>query len=148
MKRLENSALPRSRPIGGMRRSPTNDDTILPKAAPMITPIARSTTLPRRMNCLNSLSIIPPHLLSPRLTARSERFGSNRGPLPRGERENSVRLPPEERGHVEVLFRRDIALGPDLGRHAPPPVLGGRRPGPSRAPHLDHLARGLVILLT
>src|SRR5690606_32315008 len=41
----------------GMNTSPTSESTILPKAAPMITPMARSTTLPRNANCLNSLSM-------------------------------------------------------------------------------------------
>ena len=34
--------------------SPTSEETILPKAAPMITPTARSTTLPFMANSLNS----------------------------------------------------------------------------------------------
>src|SRR6266545_2155080 len=118
MKRLANSALPRSRPIGGMRTSPTKDDTIFPKAPPMMTPTASSATLPRRMNSLNWLSI-------PRL----------------------VRLPPQERGHVEVLFRRAVALGADVGRHAPAPVLGSRGAGAGRALHVHHLTRRLARLL-
>src|SRR3989339_1266080 len=44
-------------PISGVRISATRDETIVPKAAPMTTPTARSTTLPRSKNCLNSLSI-------------------------------------------------------------------------------------------
>jgi len=46
MKRLEKSTLPISGPRGGMRTSLTSDETILPKAPPMITPIAMSRTLP------------------------------------------------------------------------------------------------------
>jgi len=42
--------------IGGMIMSSTNDPTILPNAPPMITPTARSITLPRIANSLNSLS--------------------------------------------------------------------------------------------
>src|SRR5690606_10071341 len=38
-----------------MIRSLTVESTILPKAPPMITPTARSTTLPLTANCLNSL---------------------------------------------------------------------------------------------
>src|SRR5437763_16710582 len=38
-----------------MIRSPTTESTILPKAAPMMTPTARSTTLPFIANCRNSL---------------------------------------------------------------------------------------------
>ncbi len=37
-----------------MEMSPTSEDTILPKAAPMMTPTARSTTLPFIANSLNS----------------------------------------------------------------------------------------------
>ena len=36
----------------------TNDETILPNAAPMIIPIAMSSTLPRIMNFLNSSIMI------------------------------------------------------------------------------------------
>lgn len=39
--------------IKGVMRSFTNDETIVPKDAPTTTPTARSTTLPRRINCLN-----------------------------------------------------------------------------------------------
>src|SRR6476619_7388528 len=39
-----------------MMRSPTRDETILPKAAPMMTPTARSITLPRITNALKSLT--------------------------------------------------------------------------------------------
>src|SRR5438270_10163693 len=38
-----------------MMRSLTSESTILPKAAPMITPTARSTTLPLTANSRNSL---------------------------------------------------------------------------------------------
>src|SRR5439155_14581008 len=41
----------------GMMMSATTELTIAPKAAPMMTPIARSTTLPRMANFLNSVSI-------------------------------------------------------------------------------------------
>src|SRR5471030_2228391 len=50
------STPPISRPIGGMTTSPTNDETILPKAAPMMIPTAMSTTLPLTAKALNSLS--------------------------------------------------------------------------------------------
>src|SRR6187399_3064069 len=49
----------------GMIRSATSELTIAPNAAPMITPTARSTTLPRIANFLNSSSIV---------TLRSEKF--------------------------------------------------------------------------
>src|ERR1700686_1716745 len=46
----------------GITISPTSDWTMPPKAAPMMTPTARSTTLPRNANFLNSSSISPPVL--------------------------------------------------------------------------------------
>ena len=49
-KRLEKSMRPRTSPIGGMMTLSTSVVTILPNAAPMITPTARSMTLPREMN--------------------------------------------------------------------------------------------------
>src|SRR6478736_3270696 len=55
MKRLEKSSLPNTRPMIGMITSATSESTILPKAPPMITPTARSTTLPLTANSLNSL---------------------------------------------------------------------------------------------
>src|ERR1035437_292111 len=56
-KRFEKSTFPIRRPIGGIRMSLVNDATILPNAAPMMTPTARSSTLPLLMNSLNSLSM-------------------------------------------------------------------------------------------
>src|SRR5262245_38457124 len=53
---LEKSTEP-NMPMIGMMMSPTRDSTILPKAAPMITPMARSMTLPFMANSLNSLNI-------------------------------------------------------------------------------------------
>src|SRR6187200_3542574 len=55
-------------PMIGMMSSPTSDVTIAPKAAPMMTPTARSITLPRIANFLNSSNIIPPLLLNPRIS--------------------------------------------------------------------------------
>ena len=40
-------------------RSLTIEDTILPKAPPMITPTAMSTALPFMANCLNSFISLP-----------------------------------------------------------------------------------------
>ena len=51
---FEKSTLPNSIPIGGMMTSLTNELTIFPNAAPMMTPTARSTTLPFSANVLNS----------------------------------------------------------------------------------------------
>src|SRR5207237_8895157 len=47
-------------PIGGIKTSLTIDLTILPNAAPMMIPIAISSTLPFMANSLNSFSIEPP----------------------------------------------------------------------------------------
>src|SRR5690349_18655985 len=46
---------PTNCPTAGMMISPTSDVTIFPKAAPMTTPTARSTTLPRIAKSRNSL---------------------------------------------------------------------------------------------
>jgi hypothetical protein len=45
---------PVARPITGIRTSETIEPTIAPKAPPMMTPTAMSTTLPLRANALNS----------------------------------------------------------------------------------------------
>ena len=45
---------PIKRPIGGMMMSLTNEETILPKAPPIIIPTAISTTLPFMAKALNS----------------------------------------------------------------------------------------------
>ena len=46
--------LPTSGDSSGMIMSPTREATILPNAAPMTTPTARSMTLPFMANSLNS----------------------------------------------------------------------------------------------
>src|SRR5438552_2072186 len=56
MNKPEKSTWPSRRPIGGMITSSTSDETIFPKAAPIITPTAKSTTFPRMANSLNSFS--------------------------------------------------------------------------------------------
>ena len=48
---------PTSKPTAGMIRSATIEDTIFPKAPPIMIPTAMSTTLPRMANCLNSCNI-------------------------------------------------------------------------------------------
>src|ERR1700757_3458909 len=55
---FEKSSPPVAKPIGGMRISLTSDVTIPPKAAPMITPTARSMALPLTANSLNSFHIL------------------------------------------------------------------------------------------
>jgi hypothetical protein len=52
------STPPTTRPMSGLTRSSTIEVTMAVKAAPMMIPTARSMTLPRAMNSLNSL-IIP-----------------------------------------------------------------------------------------
>src|SRR5689334_8788886 len=52
--RREKSRPPVTRPIGGITTWSTSTLTMLLKAAPMITPTARSMTLPRAMNSRNS----------------------------------------------------------------------------------------------
>src|SRR3954452_3764756 len=44
----------------GMMMSPTNEVTMAPNAAPMMTPTARSTTLPFIANSRNSFSMVVP----------------------------------------------------------------------------------------
>ena len=52
MYKLEKSILPSNKPKGGIKISEVNEETILPNAAPIITPVAISTTLPRITNFL------------------------------------------------------------------------------------------------
>src|SRR3974390_2618433 len=56
---FEKSSPPVTAPTTGMMMSPTSEFTMAPKAAPMITPIARSTTLPRIANFLKSSNTRP-----------------------------------------------------------------------------------------
>src|SRR5437773_8401606 len=53
----EKSGLPTIAAIRGVSRSLVKAVTTVAKAAPMTTPTAISTTLPRRMNCLKPLSM-------------------------------------------------------------------------------------------
>ena len=58
-------------PMIGMMMSPTSELTMAPKAAPMMTPTARSTTLPFIANSRNSFSTLrPPFSLSSDETCR------------------------------------------------------------------------------
>src|SRR5437868_10765593 len=54
MNQFEKSRPPVNRPTTGMMMSLTSESTILPNAPPMITPTARSTTLPFNANSRNS----------------------------------------------------------------------------------------------
>src|SRR5258708_17605521 len=58
MNNPENSTWPSSAPIGGMMMSSTKDKMIFPKAVPIMTPTAKSTTFPRIANSLNSFSTV------------------------------------------------------------------------------------------
>src|SRR5580700_5394412 len=49
----------------GMMTSPTSEVTMAPKAAPMMTPTARSTTLPFIANSRNSFSTLKTFVRSP-----------------------------------------------------------------------------------
>src|SRR5579864_149567 len=53
----EKSGLPTSAAMSGVSRSLVKAETTVANAAPTTTPTAMSTTFPRRMNCLNPLSI-------------------------------------------------------------------------------------------
>src|SRR5580693_9497131 len=53
----EKSGLPTRAAISGVSKSLVRAVTTPPKAAPITTPTAISITLPRRMNCLNPLSM-------------------------------------------------------------------------------------------
>src|SRR5437588_10430620 len=56
----EKSGLPTRAAMKGVKRSLVKAPTTPANAAPITTPTAMSTTLPRRMNCLNPLSIDAP----------------------------------------------------------------------------------------
>lgn len=55
--RLEKSGVPPMAAISGVIISLTSEVTMAPKAAPMTTATAKSTTFPRRINCLKSFSM-------------------------------------------------------------------------------------------
>src|SRR5271170_247884 len=59
----------------GMMISPTSELTMAPKATPMMTPTARSTTLPFMANSRNSFSICKPFLFG---CADRKAYGSKR----------------------------------------------------------------------
>src|SRR5579864_4415609 len=65
MNQLLKSRPPTARPTSGMIKSLTSESTILPKAPPMMTPTAKSTTLPLTAKSRNSLmkDMEPPYRL-------------------------------------------------------------------------------------
>src|SRR5687768_8414074 len=99
-----------------MMTSLTRDVTIPPNAAPMITPMARSSTLPRIANSLNSLNIVLAlfPLVGLRVnqfftllfvfaeTAASQRFISSFGEYVRGTRGSGS---PVSKGDDELVLR-------------------------------------------
>src|SRR5215472_4352474 len=68
------------RPTIGITMSLTSESTILANAAPMITPTARSTTLPLAANSLNSDAKLISDLLDRRRTARRREYRPARVP--------------------------------------------------------------------
>jgi len=77
MNRFEKSTLPSNTPIGGITISLTSDVTIFPNAAPITIPTARSSTLPRMMNSLNSLNMaVPPETLIIASTGSGDTLGN------------------------------------------------------------------------
>src|SRR5262245_13252143 len=62
---LEKSVPPVARPTTGITMSFTRESTMRWNAAPMMTPTARSMTLPLAMNSLNSFSMAPPPSILP-----------------------------------------------------------------------------------
>src|SRR5260370_37785223 len=72
--KAEKSGLPAMAAISGVRILPTNEVTTAPKAAPMATATAKSTTMPRKRNFLNPASMIC--LLESNIVFRIEDVGS------------------------------------------------------------------------
>ena len=68
---LEKSDLPKMAPTSGVIRSATRAVTTAPKATPMTTATARSTTLPRKMNSLKPFSTVPSFSISADRARRS-----------------------------------------------------------------------------
>jgi hypothetical protein len=77
MNRLEKSMPPMIRPMIGMNTSSTSDETMAPKAAPMITPMARSIMLPLMAKSRNSFSMraLTPLFLTRRCPNGGDRIG-------------------------------------------------------------------------
>src|SRR5580704_5036520 len=67
----EKSGLPTTAAISGVSRSLVKAETTEANAAPITTPTAMSITLPRRMNCLNPLSMWP--------SLKSDHFTADKG---------------------------------------------------------------------
>src|SRR5258707_15233796 len=117
-------------PMIGMMMSTTSDVTMPPNAAPMMTPTARSTTLPFIANSRNSLSIRSPFSSASRtgrlMTATSRRLVDQArmhdGAAPR----HACRLRPRHHRQPQLLLqlaeqrqrvfhRRRIGLDEEIG---------------------------------
>src|SRR6202007_2264981 len=85
-----------------MMMSPTSEVTMAPKAAPMMTPTARSTTLPFIANSWNSFSMATSPLL-----ARDERSVDKAGMAHRVAHGEAGRLGP--RNHRQPQLLLDLA---------------------------------------
>ena len=72
MKASEKSGLPMTAAIRGLMMPSTRASTMFLKAAPMMTPTASSTTLPREMNSLKPLSMASPVLNEAGRAGKSE----------------------------------------------------------------------------
>src|SRR6201992_2181489 len=97
-KNWEKSTPPNASPIGGMMMSLTSELTMPVKDAPMITPTARSMTLPRMANFLNSSSIILSRKNADRRLVQS--------PLPR-----QAGQPPDANAHGQARQRAHAVGG-------------------------------------
>src|SRR5574338_1148613 len=100
-----------------MRTSSTSDFTIVPNAPPMMIPMAMSSTLPRMMNALKSLSMCPSLWVGlrerPRNTGQEilRRLQVLEGPeIPAGQVHDRAEHRPHEAGE------RDHGTAPDPGR--------------------------------
>src|SRR5262245_17431177 len=118
----EKSGVPPSTPMRGVIRSLTIEVTMPPNAAPMITPTARSTTLPRMMNVLNSLSMGPScsKVLLEELQVRA------RASFAHGSRyrPRSSRLKPWPAGCPSACLERDLSPNGAAAAEVLPTVAG------------------------
>src|SRR4051812_22399868 len=115
--RLEKSGLPKIAAMIGVIRSATRAATSAPKAAPITTATARSTTLPRSRNALKSLSIIPTaspaggKVLRLRLGSHGDRHARERAQLAVVVRELALPHPGGATPVARAAVRVHVALG-------------------------------------
>src|SRR4051812_16593524 len=116
-------------PIGGMTMSLTSEVMTFPNAAPMMTPTARSITLPRAANALNSLNIAPPGvMLTPPIAKffagcyfRST-FSPPSPSKPSYAHDESPGFEPARAAILDILYQRGQATAAEvqLALHEPP----------------------------